>query len=401
MKIPRPLEAGTVVAGRFRVLRKIAEGAMGEVWAGEHVELALPVAAKVLKPEALQNEEIVARFSREAFLLGRIHSHHVARLLDFTTEGRHGPILVMELIDGPSLAETLRAKRLSVEETIALGIDITSALRELHGANVVHRDVKPANILMKPLSGGRRHRAVFVDLGVSRQVDAESSTDDGLTEITTFDRAVGTIEYMSPEQIISSRDVTPAADLYALGTILFRAVSGRHVFPDARGMDLARVKLGADAPPLETGRTDRIALGLAACVARALARSPHDRYQAADGMLADLRALRDAAHDEAHGRTRSIRLPASSGGPHVTSWSRRLGAGLAVLAAGAVLGAARPSPASEGQAERPPTTAASPDHDGRCIVTTRRVGADAGETGPWRMAIEVACGDDSVEDFNP
>jgi hypothetical protein len=119
-------------------------------------------------------------------------------------------------------------------------------------------------------------------------------------------------------------------------------------------------------------------------------------------MLADLRVLRDAAQREAQCRTRSIRPPASSGGPHA-SWKRRLGVGIAILAAGAVLGAARPSPASETDAGRHPTTAASPDRDGRCVVTTRRVGADAGEgaTGPWRMAIEVACGDDPVEDFNP
>src|SRR5262249_54549481 len=155
---------------------------------------------------------------------------------------------------------------LSVEEAIDLGIEIASALRELHAANVVHRDVKPANILLRPLTGGGT-RAVFVDLGVSRHVpDSAQSDEECLTEITAIDRAVGTIEYMAPEQILCSRKALPSADIYGLGALLYRAVAGHNVFGDVHGMDLARLKLSEDPPLLDTGRSDRVAKGLAATI---------------------------------------------------------------------------------------------------------------------------------------
>src|SRR5262249_39272161 len=123
-----------------------------------------------------------------------------------------------------------------------------------------------------------------------------SSDEEHLTEITSVDRAVGTIEYMAPEQILSSRNVTPAADLYALGAILYRAVSGANVFGDVHGMHLAQLKVANVAPlALETGRSDRVAMGFESMVMRALAHSPSERYETADEMLADLLLLRDAA----------------------------------------------------------------------------------------------------------
>jgi serine/threonine-protein kinase len=118
---------------------------MGEVWLGEHVHLRLPVAIKTLRPQALAIDELRIRFSREAFLLGQIHSDHVARVFDFASSGKHGPVLIMEFIEGRTLSAVMKAKRFTIEETIELGIDIAHALRDLHAANVVHRDVKPAN----------------------------------------------------------------------------------------------------------------------------------------------------------------------------------------------------------------------------------------------------------------
>jgi serine/threonine-protein kinase len=137
-----------------------------------------------------------------------------------------------------------------------------------------------------------------VDLGVSRLV-SEAPLENELTDITCADRAVGTLEYMAPEQILSSREVRPAADLYALGAILFGAVTGRNVFDGVRGMSLARLKLTIDPPALDSGRSDRVAKGLEEIVSRALARAPSDRYELADEMLADLQLLRDTARNVA------------------------------------------------------------------------------------------------------
>ncbi len=313
-RAPQRLTPGTMVGRTFCVHHKIATGGMGEVWAGEHVLLRLRVAMKVLRPEAFGIPEVVARFQREAFLLAQIHSEQVARVLDFV-DGRHGPVIVMELVEGPSLAAVLTSKRFAVEEAIELGMDIASALRELHAASVVHRDVKPANIILRPLRDGS-HRAVFIDLGVSRMVaeGCERPEDEMLTEITAAHRALGTAEYMAPEQILSSRDVTPAADLYALGAILFRAVAGQKVFHSEHGADLMRRKLTTDPPPLETGRGDRVARGFEALVARLLTRKPEDRYETADELLADLSLLRDAARRVAqeHARLQSVPPPPRS-----------------------------------------------------------------------------------------
>jgi serine/threonine protein kinase len=303
------LTPGTMLGRVFRVDHKIATGGMGEVWSGEHVVLHLRVAIKILRPEASAIAEVVTRFQREAFLLAQIRSEHVARIIDFI-EGRQGPVLVMELVEGPALAKVLASKRFAVEEAIELGIDIASALREVHASNVVHRDVKPANIILRPLRDGS-HRAVFVDLGVSRMVTTKQD-DDGLTEITSEHRAVGTVEYMAPEQILCSHEATAGADLYSLGAILFRAVAGRNVFSE-HGAPLMHVKLTSDPPPLETGRGDRVAHGFEAVVARLLARRPEDRYESADELLADLSLLRDAArHVSAQNKLRSTPPPLPS-----------------------------------------------------------------------------------------
>lgn len=281
-----PLTVGDVIARRWRVVRKLAMGAMGEVWEGRHIELDRKVAIKVLRGDADPNAEVERRFEREAFLLSRMSADHVARIVDFVRSARHGPILVMDLIEGPSLAQVLREHTLEVEEAIELAKDICVALRELHALGVVHRDVKPANIMLQERHDGRR--VVFVDLGVSRLLD---DPDHELAEITTQDRAVGTVEYMAPEQILSSREARPSADIYALGAVLYRAVSGAHVFGDLRGTALVRHKLVANAPRLITGRSDRVARDLERVVARALETLPEDRYATSDAMLADLARL--------------------------------------------------------------------------------------------------------------
>jgi serine/threonine-protein kinase len=387
------LSPGSIVGERFRVLHKLASGGMGEVWAGEHRDLKFRVALKVLKEEVLGNDEVVARFSREALLLGQVTSDHVARVLDFFPDGKQGPVLVMEFVDGKSLAEVLSTRRLTVEETVDLGIDIASALCELHAANVVHRDVKPANILLRLLPDGAR-RAVFVDLGVSRQV-AEAD-EEALTEITTMGRAVGTIEYMAPEQILCSKRALASADLYALGAVLFRAVTGHNVFGALRGMELVRVKLSAPPPPLVTGRRDRVAQGLEAAVARALAPTPDNRYESADELLADLSLLRDVARRARVTRAPTLSLGAAPTAPPpprppplplparahaMRSWI--MAATVAGIASAALVGAWGAWAWGARSSTRPAVTPAVPEH---CALTA--LSTEAGGKGRFTVTCE-------------
>lgn len=290
------LSPGAVIAGRYRVERKVGAGGMGEVWAGEHRLVGSRVAIKTLLAAAALNHEVVARFKREAFILGKIRSDHVARVVDFIADDVYGLVLVMELVEGEPLNRVLQEQLLSVEETIELGVDIASALCDLHHAHIVHRDLKPGNIILQPLQGGRS-RAVVVDFGVSRLMSgSEPDEDDEVTGITRADMAVGTIEYMAPEQILNSRAVTSVSDIYATGAILFRAVAGRHVFGNiASDAELAQKKLMTESPPLTLDRNDKLSDGLIRVVTRALRRKPVDRYQSAEDLLNDLLPLRDLA----------------------------------------------------------------------------------------------------------
>jgi serine/threonine protein kinase len=286
------LRPGAVIAGRYRVDRKIGAGGMGEVWSGEHVNIGVRVALKTLLPAAALDRRLVARFRREAQLLGRTRSDRVARVVDFVEDRQFGLVLVMDFVEGELLGDVLGARRLGVDETIALGVDVVSALCDLHRAKVVHRDLKPDNIILEALHGGRR-RAVIVDLGVSR-LDAEPNGDDSPTSITLVDTAVGTLPYMAPEQLLSSSTATASADVYAVGAILYRAISGEQVFGEDDAL-AARRKITGEAPPLSLPRVDRVALGLAAIVARALRRHPEQRFASAEEMLGELTTLQDVS----------------------------------------------------------------------------------------------------------
>ncbi len=249
------LSPRAVIAGRYRVDTKIGAGGMGEVWQGEHVAVGVRVAVKTLLPAAALNHEVIARFKRENYILGRINSANVARVIDFVADEAYGMVLVMEFVDGDPLSRVLQERTLTVEEGYDLAVGLAGALKDLHSANIIHRDLKPGNIIMAPLPDGRR-RAVVVDFGVSRLMsDSSKDEDEELTGITRADMAVGTIEYMAPEQILNSRSVTPGSDIYAAGAMLFRACAGRHVF-GALGSDaeLAQKKLTTESPALPLNR---------------------------------------------------------------------------------------------------------------------------------------------------
>lgn len=270
---------------------------MGEVWAGKRLADGGAVAIKLLLSSTANIGEVVARFKREAQVLARVQSEYAARVLDFLTDPVIGLVLVMDLIPGESLHVVLHTReRLSIEETLDIGVDIARGLRDLHAANVVHRDLKPGNVVLRPRPG-QRPRATLIDFGVSRIIS--SSDEEEVTAITRGDRVLGTLEYMAPEQILGSRTVTGTADLYALGAILYRAIAGHHVYPNLTEGQLAVAKLNQDAPPLPTGgRDDYVAKRTAQVIARLLSRRLRERYQNADQVVADLEELRSMARSQ-------------------------------------------------------------------------------------------------------
>lgn len=293
------MSTGAVVDGRYLAERKIGAGAMGEVWIGEHIGVGYPVAIKTMLSDAVNKPEVVERFKREALLLGRIRSDYVARILDFVKDPKFGHVLILDFIEGEVFSQTIRRTKIGVEDAISIGTDIVSGLVDLHQTNIVHRDLKPSNIILEKRRDGKV-RAVIVDFGVSRLMKSETPTDfEEMSNLTSAGMALGTLEYMAPEQMLDSRGVTGSSDLYAVGAMLFRAVAGEHVFGNVNEIELTRSKLLKDSPPLNTGRSDALAKGFEAIVAKALQKKPANRYQKASDMLADLLALRDKAKAEA------------------------------------------------------------------------------------------------------
>ncbi len=290
------LRPGALIAGRFRVERLVGTGGMGEVWAGEQTALCVRVALKTLLPSAARNPQIVARFKREAYLLGRIRSDYVARVVDFITDPNDGLVLVMEFVEGEPLSVALADRRLGVEETLDLGIDLARGLCDLHRSHIVHRDLKPENIILRPQADGLR-RAMIVDFGVGRMFSADEPAEgeEELTGITHAGMAVGTIAYMAPEQLLNARGATGAADIYALGAILYRAAAGKHVFDPLADLEYAKQKLSSPPTQLDLPRFDRAAIGLQLLVGRALAKNPSGRFKSAQAMLEELTMLRELA----------------------------------------------------------------------------------------------------------
>ena len=285
-------EPGATVGGLYRVEAKIGEGAFGEVWSGVTIATEQRVALKRLHTSVAANVESIQRFRREADLLSRVNSDYVARLINFLPDPNHGLVLVLEFIDGAPLSELFSIQTISIELAINIGIDMLFALRDLHAARIIHRDIKPANVIMRPLPNGDS-QAVLCDFSMSRLAGRSRSawTSSGshrsvTPSLTPSNTTLGTLQYMSPEQILSSRDVSERTDIYAVGAVLYRGVAGTYVFDEIDGpQSIARTKLMNEAPPLDTGRTDPVAREFAEVLARALRRRPQDRYASASEML--------------------------------------------------------------------------------------------------------------------
>lgn len=206
------INVGTVLGSRYRLESRIAQGGMGDVYAGRDLQAERPVAVKVLRgtsPEDLQ------RFESEGRVLRRLEHPNVVQLYDAADEDGV-PYLVMQLVDGPSLRRRLGEGPLEEEEVARIGRSIAAALAAAHERGIVHRDVKPANVLL-----GADGEAYLSDFGIARLQDVTGITRTGIT--------MGTAAYLAPEQL-GVDDVGPAADVYALGLVLLEALTGEAAF---------------------------------------------------------------------------------------------------------------------------------------------------------------------------
>lgn len=341
-----PLEVGARV-GEYVIERELGAGAFGTVFAAHHVKDGGIVAIKALKSKS---SEQVSRFKREAASLRRIQSDYVGKIIDFVVDPNEGMLIVMEFIDGELLAEILQDTNLSIDEAIELGVHLAQGVADMHAVGVIHRDIKPSNIMIRPLDSGMQ-RAVIFDLGLSRFNPAIASPEDPSTgDVTqTASRvAIGTPGYMAPEQILDARQATEQSDIYALGVVLYRAVSGQLPFTGTDG-EIARKKLLEEAPPLKLGRNDPVAKRLEGLINRCIRRRPEERFSAAHDFVGELLSLRAFATQQEPIRTMPSPYPMSYRGPDDAPMSSSepgipiLGGGAAPLSRGNIpVGSIRP-----------------------------------------------------------
>jgi len=265
------------LAGRYAVEREIARGGAAYVFSGRDPGGA-PVAVKVLRPE-LAVTVTADRFLREVEFLRRLEHPHVARVLD-SGEAEFFLYYVMPMIEGPSLRQHLdRARRVSVDDTRRIARDLLDALAYFHERRIVHRDVKPDNIVLRP------EGPVLVDFGIAKAI-----ADAGIDRLTRSGFTVGTSHYMSPEQVLGELDIDHRCDLYSMGCVLFECLTGRPPFWHQREEHVLRMQQLDPAPDVRERREDTPP-ALAAAIARSLEKDRERRWATA-------REMRDAIGEE-------------------------------------------------------------------------------------------------------
>ncbi len=268
------LEIGQVVCERYRVVRAIGRGGMGAVYEARHVATGQPVALKLLALGADDGQEALLRFAREARVTASLRHANTVRLYDFGQTEVGALFMAMELLDGASLQALLedriaRGAAFSDVEAISVGVEILRSLGEAHGAGLVHRDLKPDNVMLAR-HGDDEPILKVLDFGIARSEHSR---------VTGTSRLVGTPLYMSPEQC-QGLPVDARSDLYALGVLLFALVCGRTPFV-GEVVAVIRAHCDVEAPDVRDDARSPVSDEFAEVVRRALAKDPAERYESA------------------------------------------------------------------------------------------------------------------------
>jgi serine/threonine protein kinase len=273
--LPPQALLGQILGGAYRIESQLDEGGMGLVYKAEHVRLKRPVAVKVMAAHLSQDENAVARFTREAEIISQIHHPHVVQVLDFDTTEDGRLYLVMELLKGRPLDVVMaRHRQLGIGPAVRVAIQTASALAAAHEAGIVHRDLKPANIFL--VDTGAELFVKLLDFGISKRAEAE--TRAGSRKLTGEFDILGTPEYMAPEQALGkTAAVDGRGDQYAVAVILYEMLTGRVPFTANDVMELLqRVIRDVPVPPSELRH--ELPPEIDKVILKALNKSPDDRY---------------------------------------------------------------------------------------------------------------------------
>jgi eukaryotic-like serine/threonine-protein kinase len=276
---PRDSLIGSVLQGRYRVLRRIGKGGMGVVYLAEHVLIRRKVAIKTLHANPPPPLAMVERFHREALAATAVGDQHVVDVTDMgQLDDGCGYYLVMEYLEGADLAFTLASEGpLPIARAVRIVLQLCDALTAVHGAGIVHRDLKPENLFLIE-RGGVRDFVKVLDFGVCKLTQPQ---DMSFHRLTGTGAALGTPHFMAPEQIEGRADVDHRADLYAVGGILFQMLTGDAPF-DAPSLPRLFMRICSDPPPRLRELRAEVPEGLEAIVDRTLAKDPGDRYASSE-----------------------------------------------------------------------------------------------------------------------
>jgi serine/threonine-protein kinase len=282
------LSTDRILAGRYRLVAPIARGGMAEVWEGRDEVLARSVAVKVLHPHLAGDPDFAERFRREAVAAARLAHPNIVNTFDAGTDGDTAYI-VMELVRGRTLREALEQDgALSPRRAVHIAEDVADALECAHRNGLVHRDVKPGNILLADSPDGAL-RVKVTDFGIAK-LEAEAN------DLTQAGAVIGTAKYLSPEQV-EGRSPDARSDVYALGVVLYEMLCGRPPFQAET--ELATALQHVQAEPVAPRRVSAgIPKPLEAVVLRAMAKEPNERYQTAADVRDALAAI-DLGDDDA------------------------------------------------------------------------------------------------------
>ena len=289
---------GTLLNGTYRLERVIAEGGMGVVYEAAHVRLPRRFAVKVLgKPEDSRvSSTALQRFRREAEIASTLAHQHIVEVFDYQISDSGAPYLVMELLDGEDLADRLkRVGRLPIVAALRIVDEVAQALDVAHAHGVVHRDLKPANIFLARRQG-REDFVKVLDFGVSKIIDAATLTHEKAM--------VGTPLYMSPEQAVGTQELSPASDVFSLGSITYELLTGRRAFA-ASSIPSILYQIVHGPTPVLAGRAPGIGPAVDEVFMRALAKRREERFQRAGDFATALTRV----VDRQSGQMPVIRMP--------------------------------------------------------------------------------------------
>ncbi len=264
---------GTTLSGRYRLEARVGAGGMSTVYRALDTTLQRQVAIKLMNREVASDSDQLERFRREARAVAQLSHPHIVGVIDAgEDEGR--PYIVFEYVEGETLKERIRRMgRLPVAEAVAYGIEIARALGAAHARHIVHRDVKPQNVLID-----EEGSAKVTDFGIARTLDEEGLTADG--------RVLGTTDYVSPEQALG-QPVTGQSDLYSVGICLYEMLTGEVPFKGDNQVAVAMKHVREALPDVQTKRPE-VSSALAAVVDTATAKRQEDRYANDAELIADL-----------------------------------------------------------------------------------------------------------------